>query len=674
MTPRGARLIRYGLIGLVVLVGVSVGLSSRRRKEAPASAPPPAASQESAPPPGATKFGDLVFRKYRDGKELLLLKAGAMVAQGKQGMHLRSVEATLPRVQDGKEETLTIRADECLYQPDVESASFSGNVRISTSDGVELETATLNYDGRTEVATTDDPVQFRRGTTSGSSRGVTYDGRSGRGVLAAEVELRSEREGSVPAVVTAGRGELARREAEVRFDGGVQVLQGKDHLSAGSMKLSLSQDLRSVNRMVAVDDVVLDAAGSEGLGSVSGGLSGGGARRLTTRRLDVWFADDGKLHEVTAVKDAELVGESGKGGNTERRRVASRVLFFRFDSEGRLSELEGQEHCEVSTEPSRPKGAGRRVTSNGMRLSVDPATGALVSSRFTGDVKLIEPGRRATAQVVVQDDATGLVHLSGGPKVAEDQRGSELTATEIALQAKGGALTAKGDVRHTMPPQSKKADRGAGPFSQREAVEATAGLLDYDPGTRRATYRDNAVLKSGEDTVRGDTIAVDESAVGQRKLRANGHVVCRLHSRGGGEDRRPVPIDVTSGEMEYDEVSKRIVYRTNVRIHRADIETSSPTATVVLGGDGDRIESLVAGEPVEVIQGARKASGRVATYTPVDETMVIVGDKVLLTEPSRTVEGKRVVFQVGHEQVRVEGLDETRTETVIRKQKGKMAP
>jgi lipopolysaccharide transport protein LptA len=183
-------------------------------------------------------------------------------------------------------------------------------------------------------------------------------------------------------------------------------------------------------------------------------------------------------------------------------------------------------------------------------------------------------------------------------------------------------------------------------------------------------------LKSGQNTIRGDSISVDEAAGGRRKLVASGHVVCRLYSRNGtGESaRRHVPIDVTSEEMTYDEASRNIVYRTNVRIRRGDIETSSPTATVVLGGDGDSLESLVAGEPVEVSQGTRKAQGRQASYTPADETMVIVGEKVLLTEPSRTVQGRRVVFVVGRDQVRVEGLDETRTETVIRNSKGKTAP
>ncbi len=668
--------LRHGLVGLVVIVGVFVALSVRKRKEDPSAPTSTPSDQALAAPAGATRVDDMVYRWYRDGKLIVLLKAGAAVDQGKQGKHLRSVEATIPRIQDGKEEMLTIRADECLWRPEVESARFSGNVRVSTSDGLELETATLEYDGRAESATTEDPVQFRRGTTSGSSRGMSYDGQAGRLVLAAEVKLRSESEGSEPAVLSADRGELLRKEAEMRFDGGVQVLQGKDRLSAGWMKLNLSQDLRAVYRMVAVDDVVLDAAGSEGLGSVSGGLSGSGSRRLTTRRLDLWFHEGGKLREVTAVKDAELVGEAGGGPGAERRRVASRVLIFRFDGEGRLTELEGQQQCEVATELPRRKGSGRRITAGAMRLSVEPTTGALVRSRFDGDVKLTEPGRRASAQVVIQDDASGLVHLSGGPRVEEDQRGSDLRAAEISFQTKGGALTAKGDVRHTLPAQPSKAEKGAAPFSQKESVEATAGLLDYDPGTRRATYREDALLKSGQNTIRGDSISVDEAAGGRRKLVASGHVVCRLYSRNGtGEGaRRLVPIDVTSEEMTYDEASRNIVYRTNVRIRRGDIETASPTATVVLGGDGDRLESLVAGEPVEVSQGARKAQGRQASYTPADETMVIVGEKVLLTEPSRTVQGRRVVFVVGRDQVRVEGLDETRTETVIRNSKGKTAP
>jgi lipopolysaccharide export system protein LptA len=80
------------------------------------------------------------------------------------------------------------------------------------------------------------------------------------------------------------------------------------------------------------------------------------------------------------------------------------------------------------------------------------------------------------------------------------------------------------------------------------------------------------------------------------------------------------------------------------------------------------MERLVAGSPVEVRQGARVARGERATYTPADETVVLVGEKVVLQEGDRRLEGRVLTFQSGSDRIRVDGREEVRSEAVFRKQ------
>ena len=93
-------------------------------------------------------------------------------------------------------------------------------------------------------------------------------------------------------------------------------------------------------------------------------------------------------------------------------------------------------------------------------------------------------------------------------------------------------------------------------------------------------------------------------------------------------------METRAAEVVWDEEKNEAVYKGDVRVRQGDIETRSPLATVTLTPDGGGVEKVVAGEPVEVEQGQRRASGARGHLHPRDETMVLVGDKVVLQDPS----------------------------------------
>jgi lipopolysaccharide export system protein LptA len=147
-------------------------------------------------------------------------------------------------------------------------------------------------------------------------------------------------------------------------------------------------------------------------------------------------------------------------------------------------------------------------------------------------------------------------------------------------------------------------------------------------------------------------------------------VLALLNPRAEDGQTAPAKVSTWSEKMLYDESAGRIQYRDNVVIRQGDITTKSPAATLVLTPDGAGIVSLRAGEPVEVQQGNRKATGAFGTYTPGDQTMVLVappGDRVTLKDPGRDIEGRTLVFHVGDERVTVDGQT-VRTETRFRKE------
>ena len=119
--------------------------------------------------------------------------------------------------------------------------------------------------------------------------------------------------------------------------------------------------------------------------------------------------------------------------------------------------------------------------------------------------------------------------------------------------------------------------------------------------------------------------------------------------------------------MGVEERARRIVYTGGVDIRRGDVLTRSPEAVVTLTKDGGAVDRLLAGDPVEVQQGVRRATGQRGTYTPANETLVLVGEKVVLQDVDRRLEGRVLTFEVGSDRIRVDGREEVRTEAVFKK-------
>jgi len=169
LTHDPAKTARRGLLGLVLLVSALVAWNLLR--------PAPRAADAVAAPAvvgTGTTVGDMAFLRFRDDSRKIEVKAREMVREQGDVMIMRGVEASLPFVSQGRPGSVTIRADECQYQPGLERAAFKGNVTLRTDDGFELDTDTLKYWGDKERAFTPDPVRFKRGALSGSAMALEY--------------------------------------------------------------------------------------------------------------------------------------------------------------------------------------------------------------------------------------------------------------------------------------------------------------------------------------------------------------------------------------------------------------------------------------------------------------------------------------------------------------------
>jgi len=666
MRKDGARTVRRALLALLVVVSGAVAWSLRR----PASRTTAPSPQETPVPGQGTTVADGSLMRFREDNRKVEVKWRSMVGREGAAMHLRGVEATFPFLRDGRASRATITADECLYQPQPQEASFRGNVHVRTDDGLELDTERLDYKADEGVARTDEPVRFRRGRSSGTARGLDYRAEGGTLDLKAEVKLRLEDEAGPPTDIEAGAAQATRDEHRVVFDGGTVVRQGARVLRSVRLQIFFNPETDAIDRAAAIEDVDLRV----GPGAPMPGMPAteGGEKRLRCRKLQVFFRAKGILLEATAVNPASLETLPGRRDVPERRLLETDMIHFVFDDQGRLTTLEAYgggpmaRRTVLTAEPLGSPAQARRVESKNLVSTIDPVSGVVREATFADNVVFAEPGRKAWAGRAVYDEGSGRVALTEDPRIVDEAEGSELRARRISLGTRTHGVTASESVRHTLAPRARGGRPGM--LGGEEPSVLLCREFDYDATTRTARYRENALLRSGKDEVRAPTIVLEQPAGGGRRLTASGGTASVLHPRPeAGASKEPAAVEARSREMVYEESANRIVYTGDVEIRQGDILTRSPEAVVTLTKDGGAVDRLLAGDPVEVQQGVRRATGQRGTYTPANETLVLVGEKVVLLDLDRRLEGRILTFEVGSDRIRVDGREEVRTEAVFKK-------
>ena len=667
MTPRTTRLIRGGLlVGMAVLAAVVTrSLSSRTTRPAASSSP---SAEES--PTTATRMEGFTHFRMEMGETKFSVRAKSYTGKEGEEMHLQGVEVQFTYMARGTPGTSTITADESIYTPTLQKAVFRGNVQVVTEDGFVLDTASLVYRGDKNLSRTDDPVRFRRKDLSGSATGVVYDAAARRLELLADVVLRLQDPDNPPMDIKSARAVFERQDGLLKFIDTVEVVQGGDRLTAGRFLVNIADDTQAVYRAQAVDNVNLWMGGGNLVQGLAPGSAGRGPRHLAGKKLDLWFRPDRTLQEATAGPDAVLTIRPGKGDPPEKRILKARFLAFAFDERGKLSELRGQKDSSFVAEPVPPsKASPRTLTCQSFIARVDPATGEPALIEFTKDVVFVEGTQRATAEKAYLDGAKSALFLQEGPSLADSAQGSKLTAKVIQLATRSGDVEAHDDVRHML---DKPGAQGGLLGGKGGSTLLAADRFEYTASTKLASYRKSALLRTGKDEIRADEIRIQEMAGGKRRLEAAGSVVSRMHPAAEKGAAKPAAtVEAKAREMTYEEGKNEIVYAGDVVIRQGDIQTTSPKATLKLIESGNSIDTLVAGEPVEVRQGARRATGARATYTPRTETMLLVGEKVVLKDPTQELEGRSLTFHVGDARILVDGREEVRTQLIIRQDKPK---
>src|SRR5262245_16112431 len=159
-----------GLLSLLLLVGtitVIVSAFVRLRKQ---PRPPNTVSNVKLKDKVTSVGEGAEYVETKDGRKVFRLLF-AKDTQYEDGHHeLEKVDLVWFDQQPGK--NLRIISDRGTYQREQGLLTFAGNVKLKSSDGLEVTTESLKVDQAAELASTEVAIQFRQGDVSGSAIGA----------------------------------------------------------------------------------------------------------------------------------------------------------------------------------------------------------------------------------------------------------------------------------------------------------------------------------------------------------------------------------------------------------------------------------------------------------------------------------------------------------------------
>ncbi|MBO0860769.1 MAG: LPS export ABC transporter periplasmic protein LptC [Chloracidobacterium sp.] len=166
----------------------------------------------------------------KTGRDKIRMLAAKDIAYDDGHHELEKVDLTDFNVEPGK--NLRIVSDRGVYLGNQSEVTFSGNVKVRSSDGLEVNTESLTYEQQTEIIRTDAPVQFRHEETSGSSLGATLRCKDHVLTLPKSARVVSadpdpKKNGAPPVEVTGDHAEYVEKDGTVKFEGNVNVTQGE---------------------------------------------------------------------------------------------------------------------------------------------------------------------------------------------------------------------------------------------------------------------------------------------------------------------------------------------------------------------------------------------------------------------------------------------------------------
>jgi lipopolysaccharide transport protein LptA len=623
-------------LAFVVLIVRSWNKAATRRPGKPAE--PVTSTVRPGDEPGleSTAFSDV---QTIGGRVVSRISATRVVAFKSGWTTLEGVKLTLFRA-NGL--TYELSCPQAQFNAETKEADAKGGVRVSSSDGVEIVTAEIRYDGAR--LTNDVAVQFRVDRWQGKAGALDLDvqGEVLRLHKNVDATMAIVQPGEVPTTIRGTESTFRRNDNTLEFKENVQMDRGPEHVRSDWMIGRFTQDRRQLIGLEGEGNVNIVMAANPAPGEDLGGR-----KTITCDHYKTEVGPDGQINAILASATGPAPVHAVLDGPPRRDIVARNVRI------GLANRAVSEIKADWQVVMKEMAAEARQIQAEHVTVWFDQGTRKARAANLEGAFRYSDPKNTASAFRAVYDILGDKITLTTDPgwqaTVVTD--GQTLKAKQIEFSPRAQTARATGSVIAELvsrgggatPNATSLFPTGNKPVfvNSDELVMRQADKIALFTGRVKA-WQDNNTILASELQMQGNGDSVT----------ARGGVRTVLYNT--GTEGRKTPVQTTSEQLVARKADRRIDLLGKVTIVDETRTLKSEKSAFFLD-DKNKIQRIESEQNVNVVENAtrRKGAGDKAVYH-VDKKMIyFTGSPATMSDPSGSLSGQQISFDLAKNRVQV---------------------
>lgn len=613
-------LIAAFLFIIVFLVGWNFITQSRKKQKVPIE-------KEEITSRKVEKKEEIEFFEVKGEKGHFKIRADKHYIGEDEKYHLEgNVEVVFFKKSEGRD--VFIYGEEIIYDENWNHFSLSGEARVKFKD-ILIESSSLDYDSKREIFESNKGVRFFSPALSGSAREMVYSIKEERLKLRDNIYLKIEPrvETYFPVEVRGERLDYSRRGKRGTVEGEVRLTHGQSQAWADSVKFELFVNEQQMKTLFLKGRAKVSIFEKEKVISQrrTSLIPSGTKREIKADEIKIkGFQDLPQIHSLEAKGGCDFKFISSDGGFSL---IQGEDLKFVLSRKGELREFHLKRKA-IITEQGGETDPMRVIEGEIMTIT---GTAKVLNIRGKKDFK---------PRILLKD--------------------SEIYADEILIFLDNNNLELKGNVKAALHLR-KGEEKSIGFFSREQPVFITAQKMRYSEEQKRFLFKGRIKMWQERKTLTAEEMILDEDT---------GKILCL-----GGvksivpyipKDREEERIEISAQAMNFKPEENLIFFKEKGSLKVKNTNLKAHSIFVYLKGKKGDMENIFAQGKVIIVQNLREGRGEEARYDLHKETIVLLGNPVLIDKDKGIVNGDKLTFYMADGRIVVENKDRERSVTVIK--------
>jgi lipopolysaccharide export system protein LptA len=537
------------------------------------------------------------------------------------------------------------------FNSNTKEADAKGGVRVTSSDGVEVTTAQIHYDGN--HLTNHVAVNFKvdRWTGSGGALDMDVPGEMLRLYDKVDATMAPETPAESPLNIKAQEGFFRRKENFADFTKDVVATRDADRFNVDHILGRFGADHRSL----------LSLEGQGHLTVVMNSDTGGGGKQAETAgrktiTADRFWSEIGANQQISALN---FIGETAPAHavieGPPNRDLVARVFRVGIANK-QVTDLKADDNV-VMKETAPIK---REMNSGHLIVYFDPATHKATSAALDGDVHYKDPKNDARSVRANYDINNDSVVLTGDPgfypAVVAD--GQTLKAKLIEFSPRAGTARATGEVIAQLV--SKQAGGAAtavsadstNVFPASKPVFVNSDTVMMRQATKLAVFSGNVRAWQETNTVFSQELQV-QGAGDQVTARGNVRTLLYNTSTNATAEQRKVPMQSKSDVLIAHKGDRRIDLSGNVQIDDGEQRHLTSEHASFFFDENKKMDHIEAQDKVVLLEKTtgRRGTGDRATYNVGRKMIYLTGAPATVSAPTGDLRGAMMAIDLTRNKV-----------------------